>query len=134
MQYVSMPTGSYSTCVQNIEKYYAPQLMKILLQSPENPVLIHCWGGADTTGTLVILIKGLLGVSWENLMIDYEFTSFSQFGVRTRTSQDIMGLQKTLSEYGDPDDSIEQCVENLFLAGGVAEKQIRQLRELLLET
>ena len=48
------------------------------------PFYYHCSWGADRTGTLGFLINGLLGVPYEQLVQDYELTSFSHSGTRTR--------------------------------------------------
>ncbi len=57
-----------------------------ILADPNNyPVYIHCNAGADRTGTIVYLINGLLGVSYQDLTRDYELTSFSQSGRRWRS-------------------------------------------------
>lgn len=37
----------------------------------------HCWGGADRTGTIGFILGGLLGMSYTDLIIDYELTSFA---------------------------------------------------------
>lgn len=50
------------------------------------PVYIHCNWGADRTGTLAYLINGLLGVSYEDLVRDFELTSFSPSGARYRSA------------------------------------------------
>ena len=40
-------------------------------------VYYHCFGGADRTGTVGFLLNGLLGVSYTDLVIDFELTSYS---------------------------------------------------------
>ena len=40
------------------------------------PVYHHCIRGADRTGMLAFLLEGLLGVSYDQMMKDYELTSF----------------------------------------------------------
>ena len=44
----------------------------------EKHVYFHCWGGADRTGTVGFLLGGLLGMSYTDLVIDFELTSFSK--------------------------------------------------------
>lgn len=47
-------------------------------------VYCHCWGGADRTGTAFFLLEGLLGVSYTEALMDYEFTSFDAIHTRRR--------------------------------------------------
>ncbi len=49
------------------------------------PVYFHCNAGADRTGTLAFLLEGLLGVSYGDLIKDFELTSFSDQGARYRS-------------------------------------------------
>lgn len=48
-----------------------------LAHADEAPVYYHCHGGADRTGTLGLFILGSLGVSYSDIVIDYELTSYS---------------------------------------------------------
>lgn len=50
------------------------------------PSYFHCVAGADRTGTLAALILGSLGVSEEDIIRDYELTSFSTEGNRWRAA------------------------------------------------
>lgn len=43
----------------------------------DKPVYFHCWGGADRTGTAGFLLGALLGMSYTDLIIDFELTSYS---------------------------------------------------------
>ena len=63
--------------------YY--KLFHVLANEQSYPLYFHCIHGADRTGTLAILIEGLLGVSEEDIVKDYELTSFnSKSGFRHR--------------------------------------------------
>lgn len=42
------------------------------------PVYAHCQGGCDRTNTMCFLIMGVLGVSENDLALDYELSSFAQ--------------------------------------------------------
>ena len=53
------------------------QVFEILAEEKNYPVYFHCWGGADRTGTVAFLIRGLCGANLTELVTDYEITSFS---------------------------------------------------------
>lgn len=47
------------------------------LANPDSyPIYFHCSSGADRTGALAFLIEGLLGVSYDDMVRDFELTSF----------------------------------------------------------
>lgn len=52
----------------------------------EKPVYYHCHGGADRTGTLGLFLLGALGVSYSDIVIDYELTSYSSIIAINKTS------------------------------------------------
>ena len=53
----------------------------------DRPVYQHCIWGADRTGMLSVLIEGVLGVTYDNIVKDYELTSFSsRAGDRFKTA------------------------------------------------
>lgn len=61
--------------------------LRVFADEGNFPVYMHCWGGADRTGTVAFILEGLCGVSEADLAIDYELTSFSMFGKRMRTNR-----------------------------------------------
>ena len=52
-------------------------IFDILANADQEHVYFHCYGGADRTGTIAFLLNGLLGVSYTDLVIDFELTSYS---------------------------------------------------------
>ena len=47
-------------------------------------VYVHCRIGADRTGFACMMLEAILGVPLERCEVDYELTSFSKSGLRTR--------------------------------------------------
>ena len=62
------------------------QIFAMLADKNNYPIYFHCNAGADRTGTLALLINGLLGVDEQSLIKDYELTTISRYGKRLRSS------------------------------------------------
>lgn len=62
------------------------QIFELLADKNNYPMYFHCNAGADRTGTLALLINGLLGVDEQSLIKDYELTTISRYGKRLRSS------------------------------------------------
>ena len=77
-----IPCGNYTNFLLNTE--IAARLLRVFADRANYPVYIHCYGGADRTGSLAFLLEGLCGVPEIDLSIDYELTSFSRMGRRAR--------------------------------------------------
>ena len=74
--YVMHAIKSYEQTFTQTRSEVAP-IFELLKNADEKPVYFHCFGGADRTGTIGFLLNGLLGVSYTDLVIDFELTSYS---------------------------------------------------------
>jgi hypothetical protein len=63
------------------------ELLKKFADPDFYPVYVHCDGGADRTGTLIFFLEAILGMSDEDLLLDYEYTTF--FGYRNRNTKEM---------------------------------------------
>jgi len=143
--YLNLPILSYDSLIKNKNPYELPvreNLMTIfseVLTNPDNyPIYIHCQHGADRTGCLCFIIEGMLGVSYEDMVIDYELTNFSIYD-RGRNSTDehvqqFYQFQELLKRYGGKDDSWETiCTNYLKKFVGVSQEDIDRIKDLLTE-
>lgn len=114
VKYVKIPLGQYANVIdyeswRNLGKdkvsggYDANNknaikgLFELLANESNYPVYFHCNAGADRTGTLALLINGLLGVDEQSLIKDYELTTFSRYGRRLRSGVEEDGKSFTSS-------------------------------------
>ncbi len=74
--------GGYTDVFSGGYREEIRDIFAIFADKNNYPIYYHCWGGADRTGTISFLVNGLCGVSEKELIQDYEFTSYSIFGVR----------------------------------------------------
>ena len=52
-----------------------PEVFHDLAQADETHVYFHCWGGADRTGMLDFFVNAILGVSYTDLIEEFELTT-----------------------------------------------------------
>ena len=103
----------------------------LLVDKHNYPIIFHCIGGTDRTGTFAYLLEGLLGVEEEELIRDYEMSFISGGGVDKRHYGWLEGLIKAVREL--PGDTIPEKLERYFLSLGYTKEQIEFVREFLLE-
>ena len=125
------------------------QIFEILKTADERPVYYHCFGGADRTGTIGFLLNGLLGVSYTDLVIDFELTSYSSINNEHIRSH-IQGHQHSYDRWPslinqiktdttggykyDKDLPLEDNIEQfLLLACSVPQATIDTIRDIMLE-
>ena len=109
------------------------------------PVYFHCSAGRDRTGTLAVLLEGVLGVSESDMAKDYELTYFSPDDWSMSTDDagnrvynhivntySFQSIYKTIFNETDSGTYQERIVKYL-LKIGVPQKDIDDLRTLMLE-
>ncbi|MBQ8657699.1 MAG: tyrosine-protein phosphatase [Clostridia bacterium] len=120
------------TCETSLKAFFA-----LLADETQYPMYVHCNQGADRTGTLFYLLEGLLGVSYEDAVRDFELTSFSISGLRLRDEeQPVFGnhvrwgiMHKKIMTYGE---TYQSAVEAYLLSIGVSSEQIKKIKDILL--
>lgn len=131
--FVLIPTKPYAQFFQEEEYSVCKALFEVLADEKNYPIYYHCWGGADRTGTLALMLQAVLGVSEEDMLLDYELTSLSIWGDRSRRSELFVSLMDALNEWGREKDTINQKAWNFLIACGVSGETLRRLEDNLLE-
>ncbi|MBR2837675.1 MAG: tyrosine-protein phosphatase [Kiritimatiellae bacterium] len=100
------------------------------------PVIMHCIGGADRTGSLAYVLNGVLGVSRHDIEVDWESTFYPRIPDRNpdphfwcRESHFNDGFSK----YGKEGDSWNRRIELYLLDCGVTEAEIATFRDIMIE-
>ena len=130
------------------------KLFEVLADESNYPVIIHCENGADSTGTMAFLINALLGVSEDDLIKDFELSTFSKLsGARYRSSLDEDGtfddtgvmhdseafvafgatINALKANYGIAGKSLSYAVENYLTSYvGVSSEEIENVKKIML--
>ncbi len=137
-----------STISQNVGKIF-----KFLANENNYPVYLHCTFGKDRTGSISYIIGALLGMSYEDLMCDYEMSSFVS-EVKTQPRNTIISDGAGGWQFRDAKDDpwgeagrmhydfaqnypaatqAESIAKYLTQDCGVTQAEIAKIREILIE-
>ena len=105
------------------------KIFRLFAKEENYPILMHCSGGRDRTGTLAFLLNGLLGVSEDDLCRDWETSAFSDAGMKF-TSSRIQGLVDYLKTM--PGDTLKDRIEAYVRSCGVTAGEIAAYRAIML--
>ena len=148
IDYVMHAIKSYEQTFTQTRSEIAP-IFEILKNADKKPFYYHCFGGADRTGTLGFLLNGVLGVSYTDLVIDFELTSYSSINNEHIRSH-IQGHQHSYDRWPalinqiktdttggyayDANASLEDNIENFLVkACSVPQDTINTIRDIMLE-
>jgi len=106
------------------------KILKIFSDEKSYPIAFHCSGGRDRAGSLAFILEGLLGVSEDELMKDWELSIFDTDDTSFSPSR-IQGLVEMFSRY--PGDNINVRIENFVKACGLTGDDIAAIRANLME-
>ena len=93
------------------------------------PVLMHCTHGMDRTGTVCYLLEAILGMSEEDMMKDYQFSSLCHgklWGLNEMN--EFIGRLKAYDGA-----TMQEKAESYLISTGVTEAEIAAIREIFLE-
>lgn len=98
-------------------------------------IYYHCVWGADRTGLVSVLLEGLLGLSQEQMNLDYELTSLSFAGLRPKGGYEDGDHQK-LIEYIKTfeGETLRDKFDTYWISQvKITKEQIEEFRDLMLE-
>ena len=133
LNFLLIPASAYADFLKAEDGYRvtARRIFEVLADEDNYPIYYHCWGGADRTGTIAFLLGAVLGVPRDDLLVDYELTSLSIWGSRSRESELFAGFLAALEEYA-PGCSAREQAESFLRSCGVQEETLISLRRNLL--
>ena len=76
ISYKMLSISSYANGMKN-NTSQIKSLFEAFAQADQHPVYYHCYGGADSTGVVGFMLGAVLGMSYTDLVIDFELTSYS---------------------------------------------------------
>ena len=131
-------TGGNHIWMNDYNKQEFAKAVKVFADINNYPVIFHCSLGRDRTGTLAMVLGGLLGLDENTLMMEYELSVFSYWGTNGSTKYNN-GLRNNIHDtylyiYNNYEgDSFQGKVESFLLEIGVSAEEIASIRSIMLE-
>ncbi len=127
-----IPVAPYDAIFEKEWKQAWRRIFRLLADRDAYPLYHHCWGGADRGGTLAFLVGAVCGMSESDLDYEYEYTSLSIWGLRSRNYPPYMRMKELLRAC--PGDTLaEKTAAFLTRRIGVPAEEIGAIREILIE-
>lgn len=131
INHFNFPLSAYGEIFKKEQMALYKKSFELLSNEEIYPALVHCQSGADRTGSWFFILGALLGIDEGELLLDYEMSSFSECGIRSRESDDFSIFLKKLHLYGK---SAKDAAEGFLTACGLSENTLLKIRNLLTET
>ena len=123
----------YESGMQNRKDLYKQDLEFVFdCVKNDKPVYFHCHIGADRTGTLAVILEGLLGVNMSDLYKDYELTTFSVYETH-RYKENIDGILEYINSL-EGENLTEKFYSYCHSELGLSAKDIADFRMKMLGT
>ena len=123
--------GGYGSFAQTKYSECKKSVFRILFDRSAYPIVFHCIGGADRTGTIAFMVEALLGVDDDNLAMDYLTTGFCGGVTDQRHKSWFDGMARALKSLPGATNAVK--MNNLLLKWGFSQKEIDDFREWMLE-
>jgi len=125
---VNIPISAYAEIDFEEQKPLFKKIFEILACESNYPIFMHCIAGADRTGTVIILLKALLDIDTEDILHDFELTSLSVFGFRSRYQSFMRAFFEMMQKYGS---TLKEQAENYLLSCGVTKSDLEKIVKIL---
>lgn len=125
-----IPVKAYDAFLAESKKE-ACRIFRLFASRDNYPFYVHCWGGADRTGTLIFLLCAILGMAENDLYLDYELTSLSIWGERSRKSELFEAFLTALNAYDGA--TVNEKCQSFLLSAGITKSEIQAIRNILIQ-
>ena len=119
-------TGAFDDKGMDINK----KVFDVFMDGDNYPIVFHCIGGADRTGTVAMLLEALIGVPEDELWRDYLATGFVGNVSDQRHKKMFGNALDCLKKL--PGETLAEKTEAFFIEMGFTQEDVRSLRERLL--
>ena len=139
-KYSNLQAVAYENFITDTTKYdNMKRTFEILSNADQEHVYFHCWGGADRTGMIAFFLNGILGVSYTDLVMDFEYTTLTNNKRSHMHNSSNAHFPKFLHAFTtwegyEADKTVNyNCAKFLKTAAGVTDATIEKIRSIMIE-
>ena len=136
--FVHNSSACYDKCFLAAGKRAMAKNFRVFCDEGNYPILFHCIGGADRTGTLAYVLNGVLGVEKHELETDWESTFYPNIPGGDETEggnhdwKSEWHFNENFAKYGGPDSTWNERIALYLLDCGVTQSEIDKFRSIML--
>lgn len=131
VKWIRCPWSLYQWIKGDEEKATFAKIFRLLLDKGNLPAVVHCIEGQDRTGTLCFLLQGLLGVSDDDKLRDWECTGFANDATGFRHESRLDPFLKYLDTL--PGETLNDRCGAYARSCGLTDAELAAWRDLMLE-
>ena len=134
--YMDYGATPYSNLARNAEK--VKQVIDVLADRANYPVYYHCRIGTDRTGITGVMVGGLLGIKFNEVIQDYLFSNFAPIDNQRYPGKTPDNNGDDIKKYIDellamPGNTFQEQVYNAFLCMGVSASKLNTVIDIMTE-
>lgn len=127
-----IPFDAYGGTLNDHGRAVLRQVLEIMADADNYPIYFHCYAGADRTGTVGAYLDAILGMSDDDIRLNYDITTLAYFDSRAWYRSDCGGFDEYLAETYPELSLRERLMTNLRLSG-IGEDTIERIRDIMFE-
>ena len=137
--YISAPSTSYENYLNSqTSDASIKKTFDAFANADEKHVYFHCQGGADRTGVVAFFLNAICGVSFTDLIIDFELTTQSNNNRSHMHNSTYSHMPRFLYNWThmdcyDPNKSVNQNAVAYLKTRGVTDETIEKVRSVMIE-
>ena len=136
VKFINIPAPAYRGVFRTDGKKAMKEIFKVFCCKENYPIYFHCIGGVDRTGAVAFILNGLLGVSQNDLEIDWEHSFYPDIPddpskAKPNTGRSVMQLVNGMMKFGDKNDTMQKRIELYLKSCGITDAEIASFRSIM---
>ena len=129
VKFINIPAPAYRGVFRNDGKKMMRDIFRVFCKKENYPIYFHCIGGVDRTGAVAFILNGLLGVSQNDLEIDWEHSFYPALpddpsSTKPNSGRSVMQLVRGMMKYGEKNDTMQKRIELYLKSCGITDDEI----------